>query len=55
MLSPSGSSLTTPTNVTKLTNPKKEHFVYSYGSKLHAFDKKEAPYPLSYDREVLDL
>lgn len=56
MLPSSGSStITNPTNTTNVTKSKKDQFVYRYGSKLHAYDKKQAPYPLSYDREVLDL
>ncbi|GJE86211.1 S-adenosyl-L-methionine-dependent methyltransferase [Phanerochaete sordida] len=30
-------------------------FVYRYGSKLHAYSKDIAPYPFSYDREVMEM
>lgn len=34
----------------------KEHqFVYVNGSKLHAYDRDKAPYPSSFDRDVLEL
>ncbi|KAL4242566.1 hypothetical protein ABKN59_011767 [Abortiporus biennis] len=34
---------------------KESQFRYSYGSKLHAYSQKDAPYPYAYDRDVLDL
>lgn len=30
-------------------------FRYQYGSKLHNFSPEEAPYPLSFDKDTLDL
>ncbi|KAI0830529.1 hypothetical protein BC628DRAFT_874999 [Trametes gibbosa] len=34
----------------------KEHqFVYVNGSKLHAYDRDKAPYPSSFDRDVIEL
>lgn len=34
----------------------KEHqFIYTNGSKLHAYDRDKAPYPSSFDRDVLEL
>ncbi|KAF9469862.1 hypothetical protein BDZ94DRAFT_1151510 [Collybia nuda] len=33
----------------------KEEFQYKYGQRLHSFDNEKAPYPLSYDRYVLEI
>ncbi|KAI0375218.1 hypothetical protein BV20DRAFT_1048391 [Pilatotrama ljubarskyi] len=34
----------------------KEHqFIYRNGSKLHAYDRDKAPYPSSFDRDVVEL
>lgn len=34
---------------------KHQQFVYRGGSKLHTFDKEEAPWPYAYNREMLEL
>lgn len=40
-----------------LSQESQEHgdFVYRRGSKCHAYPKDVAPYPLSYEREVMEL
>lgn len=35
-------------------NPRRD-FVYSHGTKLHAYSKADVPYPLSYDNRVFEL
>ncbi|KAL0569499.1 hypothetical protein V5O48_012467 [Marasmius crinis-equi] len=37
------------------TRPKESQFVIKHGQRLHSFDPEKAPYPLSYDRYVLEL
>ncbi|KAH8099373.1 S-adenosyl-L-methionine-dependent methyltransferase [Cristinia sonorae] len=37
------------------SNKKENQFIYSHGSKLHAYGRDKAPYPFSYNREVLEL
>jgi hypothetical protein len=37
------------------TRTKESQFVLKYGSKHHSYDQEKAPYPLSYDKHVLDL
>lgn len=34
---------------------RRKDFQYKYGKKHHSYDKEKAPYPLSYDRNVLEL
>ncbi|KAF8899036.1 hypothetical protein BD779DRAFT_1486712 [Infundibulicybe gibba] len=34
---------------------KEAQFVYKHGQRLHSYDSEKAPYPLSYDRDVLEL
>ena len=34
---------------------KENQFVDRYGSKLHAYDRDKAPYPCSFDRDVIEL
>lgn len=34
---------------------KKSHFIYKHGLRHHSFDPEKAPYPLCYDREVLEM
>ncbi|XP_006454102.1 hypothetical protein AGABI2DRAFT_182094 [Agaricus bisporus var. bisporus H97] len=37
------------------TTRKEGHFVYKHGQRHHSYDSEKAPYPLCYDRSVLDL
>ncbi|KAF9270626.1 hypothetical protein L218DRAFT_889210 [Marasmius fiardii PR-910] len=39
----------------RITRPKESQFIYKHGQRLHSFDPEKAPYPLSYDRYVLEL
>ncbi|KAG7099625.1 hypothetical protein E1B28_001453 [Marasmius oreades] len=39
----------------RTTRPKESQFIYKHGQRLHSFDPEKAPYPLSYDRYVLEL
>lgn len=41
-------------SVTRPSISKRTKFSIVNGSKLHSLTKKEAPYPLSYDKAVLD-
>lgn len=51
--SQAGPSLTSDT---KRTLRSREHqFLQKYGHRHHTYDHKKAPYPLSYDKEVLEL
>ncbi|TFK56638.1 hypothetical protein OE88DRAFT_1650028 [Heliocybe sulcata] len=34
---------------------RQDQFVYKYGKKHHSYDAEKAPYPLSYDKDVLEL
>jgi hypothetical protein len=34
---------------------KESHFLDKYGQRHHSYDAEKAPYPLSYDRSVLEL
>ncbi|TFK77381.1 S-adenosyl-L-methionine-dependent methyltransferase [Pluteus cervinus] len=34
---------------------KEGQFIFKHGQRHHAFDNEKAPYPLSYDRQVLEL
>jgi hypothetical protein len=34
---------------------KEGQFVYKYGKRHHSYDREKAPYPLSYDKEVLEM
>lgn len=34
---------------------KEGQFVYKHGRRHHSYDSEKAPYPLSYDRQVLEL
>ena len=38
----------------KKSTKRENQFVFQKGSKLHAFARDKAPYPYSYDKEVLD-
>src|SRR6267378_1887699 len=45
---------------TSLSSDGKRHmrrkdFQYKYGKKHHSYDNEKAPYPLSYDKHVLEL
>lgn len=37
------------------TGKKENQFFIRHGSKLHAYGRDKAPYPMSYDREVFDM
>ncbi|KAJ8084466.1 hypothetical protein PM082_003236 [Marasmius tenuissimus] len=39
----------------RIARPKESQFVVKHGQRLHSFDPEKAPYPLSYDRYVLEL
>ncbi|KXN88799.1 Demethylmenaquinone methyltransferase [Leucoagaricus sp. SymC.cos] len=39
----------------RLTARKEGNFVFKHGQRHHSYDSEKAPYPLSYDRAVLDL
>ena len=34
---------------------RRKDFQYKYGKKHHSYDNEKAPYPLSYDKHVLEL
>ena len=34
---------------------KENQFIDRYGSKLHAYDRDKAPYPCSFDRDVMEV
>ena len=34
---------------------KEGQFVYKHGKRHHSYDSEKAPYPLSYDKEVLEM
>ncbi|OBZ65796.1 hypothetical protein A0H81_14229 [Grifola frondosa] len=53
----SSSTLTFPSSVNgkKGFRGKERQFVYKHGSKLHAYDRDKAPYPLSFDKHALGL
>lgn len=52
---PSSSYTLTPTFDTKRQSRFKDEFHYKYGQRLHSYDNEKAPYPLSYDRHVLEM
>ena len=35
--------------------PRNKDFLNKHGHRHHSFDPEKAPYPLSYDRQVLEL
>ncbi|KAJ3725582.1 hypothetical protein DFJ43DRAFT_1002537 [Lentinula guzmanii] len=37
------------------TRSKETQFNYRYGQKLHSFEPEKAPYPISYDKDILEL
>lgn len=39
----------------RTTTRKDEHFTYKHGQRHHSYDREKAPYPLSYDRSILEL
>ncbi|OBZ79347.1 Pheromone-regulated membrane protein 10 [Grifola frondosa] len=39
----------------KIQRGKENQFIYRYGSKLHAYDREKAPYPSSFDKNVVEL
>ncbi|KAI8990481.1 hypothetical protein BD414DRAFT_535785 [Trametes punicea] len=46
---------THPHRSPKTARAKEYQFVYRNGSKLHAYDRDKAPYPCSFDRDVVEL
>ncbi|KAI9057719.1 hypothetical protein FKP32DRAFT_1660471 [Trametes sanguinea] len=44
-----------PAEGRKIPRGKEHQFVYRHGSKLHAYDRDKAPYPCSFDRDVVEL
>ncbi|OSD03293.1 hypothetical protein PYCCODRAFT_1477156, partial [Trametes coccinea BRFM310] len=44
-----------PSEGRKIPRGKEHQFVYRHGSKLHAYDRDKAPYPCSFDRDVVEL
>lgn len=44
-----------PESTGRWSNKKENQFIMQHGSKLHAYGRDKAPYPLSYNREVLEL
>ncbi|KAJ4485041.1 hypothetical protein C8J55DRAFT_453032 [Lentinula edodes] len=55
--SPPRSSTNTSINTEgkRHTRLKETQFTYRYGQKLHSFEPEKAPYPVSYDKEILEL
>lgn len=55
--SPPRSSTNTSINTEgkRRTRLKETQFTYRYGQKLHSFEPEKAPYPVSYDKEILEL
>jgi hypothetical protein len=52
----SQSAASAPGFETRRSTARKEgHFVYKHGQRHHSYDSEKAPYPLCYDRSVLDL
>ena len=35
--------------------PRNKDFLIKHGHRHHSFDPEKAPYPLSYDRQILEL
>ncbi|KAI0361391.1 hypothetical protein OH77DRAFT_1516362 [Trametes cingulata] len=52
-LSYSSSSATASSH--RVLRGKEHQFIYRNGSKLHAYDRDKAPYPSSFDRDVVEL
>ncbi|PPQ99563.1 hypothetical protein CVT24_005351 [Panaeolus cyanescens] len=50
----SGSASTDGTT-TKRFQQRRKDFQFKYGQRHHSYDSEKAPYPLSYDRQVLEL
>lgn len=47
---------TTSTTSSRRTGTRKEgQFVFKHGQRHHGYDNEKAPYPLSYERSVLEL
>ncbi len=38
----------------RLAGQPKGHFVHRHGQRHHSFDNEKAPYPMSYNRDVLE-
>ncbi|KAF7964764.1 hypothetical protein HWV62_3146 [Athelia sp. TMB] len=49
------STTTLPNDVRRLQRPREKQFTMRNGHKHHAYDAEKAPYPVSYDRRVLEL
>ena len=53
---PSYSSATSPSSPDRQKSSKKQDkWIIQYGTKLHSYGRDKAPYPLSYNREVLEM
>ncbi|KAI0785450.1 hypothetical protein BC629DRAFT_519727 [Irpex lacteus] len=52
---PSYSSQGPSSPETRKWNKQEEKLIVQYGSKLHAYGRDKAPYPFSFDTEVLQL
>ncbi|KAJ3829833.1 hypothetical protein F5880DRAFT_1519593 [Lentinula raphanica] len=51
----SSTNISTSTDGRRHTRLKETQFNYRYGQKLHSFEPEKAPYPISYDSEILEL
>ena len=49
------SSHTPPSPETKKHFKKEDKLILQHGSKLHSYGRDKAPYPFSFDPEVLEL
>lgn len=49
------STTTLPNDVRRLQRPREKQFTMRNGHKHHTYDAEKAPYPVSYDRRVLEL
>lgn len=48
-------STTPPSPDRKKSTKREDKWILQYGSKLHSLGRDKAPYPLSYNREVLEM
>ncbi|KAI0778399.1 hypothetical protein BD413DRAFT_466512 [Trametes elegans] len=49
------SSATSHSDGPRLPRGREHQFIYRNGAKLHAYDRDKAPYPSSFDRDVVEL
>ena len=49
------SSATPPSPDRQKSAKKHDKWIIQYGTKLHSYARDKAPYPLSYNREVLEM